>query len=86
MRATATKIDTASKIDDATKIGKTKPNPKPNPKPQLFHARMLVTRVEEWCVDAHSAAEARTLFESGAGHKCAPGESVSAELEQLLED
>ena len=66
------------------------PEPKSQPKlrmqPRLFHARMLVTRVEEWCVEAETPAEARALLASGAGHRCSPGESVQIELESLLED
>ncbi len=69
------------------------PQPKETPQlraaPQptrLFHARMLVTRVEEWCVEAETPEEARALLASGAGHRCTPGESVHIELESLLED
>jgi hypothetical protein len=56
------------------------------PKTRLFHARMVVTRVEEWCVEAVTREEARALLTSGAGHRCTPGESVQVELESLLED
>jgi hypothetical protein len=56
------------------------------PETRLFHARMLVTRVEEWCVEAETPEEARSLLASGAGHRCTPGESVQVELESLLED
>jgi hypothetical protein len=62
------------------------PEAEPQPKARLFHARMLVTRVEEWCVEAETPEEARGLFASGAGYRCTPGESVQAELESLLED
>jgi hypothetical protein len=66
------------------------PEPKSQPKlrvqPRLFHARMVVTRVEEWCVEAGTPEEARALLASGAGHRCAPGENVQIELETLLED
>jgi hypothetical protein len=55
-------------------------------KPRLFHARMVVTRIEEWCVEAASAEEARALLAAGAGHRCAPGESVQVELEQLIDE
>ena len=50
-----------------------------------FHARMLVTRVEEWCVEAETAEQARALLVSGAGHRSTPGESVHIELESLLD-
>jgi hypothetical protein len=53
---------------------------------RLFHARMLVTRLEEWCVEAESADEARELLAAGAGHRCAPGESVAVEFEHLLDE
>ncbi len=55
-------------------------------KARLFHARMVVTRVEEWCVEAATAAEAEALLASGAGHRCTPGESVQVELDQLLDE
>jgi hypothetical protein len=60
--------------------------PKVRVQPRLFHARMLVTRVEEWCVEAETPEEARTLLVSGAGHRCTPGDSVQIEFETLLED
>jgi len=47
---------------------------------------MLVTRLEEWCVEAGSPEEAREMLASGAGHRCSPGERVHAELEQLLDE
>lgn len=53
---------------------------------RLFHARMLVTRLEEWCVEAATADEARALLAAGAGHRCSPGESVQVELDRLLDD
>ncbi|MFZ3226970.1 MAG: hypothetical protein WA230_15840 [Xanthobacteraceae bacterium] len=54
--------------------------------PRLFHARMVVTRVEEWCVEAKTPEEAEALFASGAGHRCTPGESIQVELEQLIDE
>ena len=62
------------------------PRPAEQTKPRLFHARMVVTRVEEWCVEAETAAEAEALLASGAGHRCTPGESIQVEFEQLLDD
>jgi hypothetical protein len=71
----------------------TEPQPKEAPQlraaPQparLFHARMLVTRAEEWCVEAATPEEARALLAAGAGHRCTPGDSVQVELESLLDD
>jgi hypothetical protein len=53
---------------------------------RLFHARMLVTRLEEWCVEAQTAEEARALLAAGAGHRCSPGDSVHVEFDTLLDD
>jgi len=58
----------------------------PTPKPRLFHARMLVTRLEEWCVEEETPEEASALLAAGAGHRCAPGESVQIEFDSLLDD
>jgi hypothetical protein len=55
-------------------------------KTRLFHARMLVTRAEEWCVEASTAEEARALLAAGGGHRCTPGDSIHAELEHLIDD
>jgi uncharacterized protein YbaP (TraB family) len=65
---------------------RTEPATEPATKPRLFHARMLVTRAEEWCVEAETAEEAQALLAAGAGHRCAPGESVQVELEHLLDE
>jgi hypothetical protein len=73
--ATVTKIRTRAE-----------PANEPAPKPRVFHARMLVTRVEEWCVEAETAEEAQTLLAAGAGHRCAPGERIQVEFEHLLDD
>jgi hypothetical protein len=56
------------------------------PQPRVFHAAMLVTRAEEWWVEADTAEEARALFASGRGHHAALGERVNLELEELFED
>lgn len=55
-------------------------------KPRLFHARMVVTRIEEWCVEAATAEEAEALLAAGAGHRCTPGESIQVELERLIDE
>ena len=39
---------------------------------KTFHATMLVTRVEEWCVEAETAEQARELLASGHGHVARP--------------
>jgi hypothetical protein len=55
-------------------------------KARLFHARVLVTRVEEWCVEAETAEQARALLVAGVGHRCTPGESIQVEIESLLDE
>jgi hypothetical protein len=35
---------------------------------KTFYATVLVTRAEEWCVEAETAEEARELLSSGAGY------------------
>jgi hypothetical protein len=59
---------------------------KPQPEPKIFNATMLVTRIEQWWVEAESAEAARMLLASGQGHHAAPGERVHVELEELFED
>ncbi|MGA8699036.1 MAG: hypothetical protein WB689_35435 [Xanthobacteraceae bacterium] len=58
----------------------------PERKTRMFHARMLVTRVEEWCVEAETEEQARALLAAGAGHRCTPGESIQVEIDSLLDD
>jgi len=53
------------------------------PAPKMFHATMLVTRAEEWCVEAKSAEEARELLAHGHGHRCHLGDRLHAEVQQL---
>jgi uncharacterized protein YbaP (TraB family) len=60
--------------------------PVAEPKPRLYHARMLVTRLEEWCVEAQTVEQARALLAAGAGHRCTPGESVQVEIEGFLDE
>lgn len=62
------------------------PRTEETPKPRLFHARVLVTRVEEWCVEAATPEEAEALLASGAGHRLTPGESIQIEIERLLDE
>jgi hypothetical protein len=49
-----------------------------------FHATMLITRTEEWCVDAETLEEAKALLEAGEGHRCMLGDRVHADLVQLV--
>ena len=47
---------------------------------------MQVTRLEEWCVEAGTAEEARELLAGGVGHRCHLGECVHADLHEMLEE
>ena len=67
-------------------VARTAPGAAPETKTRLFHARMLVTRAEEWCVEAETEAQARALLAAGAGHRCTPGESIQVEIDSLLDD
>ena len=62
------------------------PQAAPEPKARLFHARMLVTRVEEWCVEAQTVEQARALLAAGAGYRCTPGESIQVEIDTFLDE
>jgi hypothetical protein len=53
------------------------------PKPKTFYATVHVTRVEEWCVEAESAEEARELLASGGGHRSHIGDCVHLEIERV---
>jgi hypothetical protein len=44
---------------------------------------MQVTRIEQWCVEAQSAEEARELLAAGAGYRCEIGECVSIEVDRV---
>ncbi|HZC56783.1 MAG TPA: hypothetical protein VE396_12190 [Xanthobacteraceae bacterium] len=70
----------------ATAALRTAPKEQPRAEPRLFHARMLVTRVEEWCVEAATPEEARALLASGAGHRCTPGDTIQVEFDGLLDE
>jgi len=53
---------------------------------RTFHATMIVTRTEEWCVEAANADEARALLAAGDGHRCHLGDRVQLELQDILDD
>ena len=57
--------------------------PQTKAKTQTYHATMVVTRAEEWCVEATSPEEAKALLQAGQGHRCSPGEIFSVELDEL---
>ena len=50
---------------------------------KTFHATMVVTRIEEWCVEAESPEEARVLLALGEGHRCHIGDRIHAELQNM---
>jgi len=58
---------------------------KRKPALKTFHATMLVTRAEQWWVEAETAEEAQALLASGQGHHCELGERVYVELESMLD-
>jgi hypothetical protein len=58
--------------------------PKSELHPKIFHARMLVTRAEEWWVEAESAEEAEQLMVAGKAHRHALGELLHLDLEEIL--
>jgi hypothetical protein len=53
------------------------------PKLKMVHATMLVTRAEEWCVEAETAEEARELLASGNGHRCHLGDCLHVEVDRV---
>ena len=55
-------------------------------KNDTYHARVLVTRIEDWCVDASSADEAKALLQAGEGHRCSSGDLICVELSELHAD
>jgi hypothetical protein len=55
------------------------------PKRKMFHATMMVTRTEEWCVEAETAEEARQLLATGEGYRCHVGDCVHVEVRDLLD-
>ena len=59
---------------------------RPQPTLKTFHATMLVTRAEQWWVEAETAEQAQALLASGAGHRGEVGERIYFELENLLDD
>jgi hypothetical protein len=59
---------------------------KRKPQARTFHAMMLVTRVEEWWVEAENLEEARALLAAGQGHRSAAGELTHVELDAVLAD
>jgi hypothetical protein len=58
---------------------------KPEPELKTYHATVLVTRAEEWCVEADSPEEAREILAAGLGHRCHLGERVQFEVDRVEE-
>jgi hypothetical protein len=56
---------------------------KQKPLLKTFHATVYVTRVEQWCVEAETAEEARELLAAGAGYRCEIGDCVNVEVEHV---
>jgi hypothetical protein len=56
---------------------------KQKPSLKMYYATMLVTRAEEWCVEADTAEEARQLLASGQGHRCQIGDCLHVEVERI---
>jgi hypothetical protein len=52
---------------------------------KTYHASVMVTRMEEWCVEARSPEEARELLAAGLGHRCHLGERMQFEVEGVEE-
>jgi hypothetical protein len=50
---------------------------------KTFHATVHVTRMEQWCVEAETADEARELLAAGAGYRCEIGECINVEVETI---
>jgi hypothetical protein len=47
---------------------------------------MIVTRIEEWCVEAETAEQARQLLTAGHAHRCHLGDRIHAEIQNLRDD
>ena len=52
---------------------------------RTYHATVVVTRAEEWCVDASSPDEAKELLLSGHGYRCHIGDVLHVEFERILD-
>ena len=53
---------------------------------KTFHATMLVTRAEEWCVNAETPDEARALLAAGEGHRCHLGDRLHVQIEAMEDE
>jgi hypothetical protein len=55
-------------------------------KRKVFHANVVVTRIEEWCVEAETPEQARELLASGEGHRCHFGDRIHTEVQNVIDD
>lgn len=65
---------------------KIRSSPKAALRSKTFHATLLVTRAEEWFVEAETAEEAQALLAAGHGHRVGIGGRVHLEVERVLGD
>jgi len=54
-------------------------------KRKTFYASLEVTRVEDWCVEAESAEEARALLARGEGERTRLGDCVYLQIQDVSE-
>lgn len=52
---------------------------------KTFYASVQVTRVEDWCVEAETAEEARALLADGRGERRRIGDCLYLEVQDLSE-
>ena len=52
---------------------------------KTFYASLHVTRLEDWCVEAETAEEARALLAQGQGERTRLGDCVYVEIQDLSE-
>ena len=50
---------------------------------KTYHASVQVTRIEDWCVEADTAEEARALLVQGLGERLRLGDCVHLEVQDL---
>jgi hypothetical protein len=53
---------------------------------RLFHANMIVPRIEECCVEAETVEQARELLTAGDGHRCHLGDRIHADIQNVRDD
>jgi hypothetical protein len=54
-------------------------------KPKIFFASLQVTRVENWCVEAANAEEARAMLARGEGDRIGLGDCIFVEVQEVSE-